>query len=194
MKTRMLAVAATLLVACLAGTADASLVIDVTQVGSNVLATGSGSIDLTDLSFSTTILTATGTIPTFADIAVGPAPGTSGADLYTGATGPANFGPGAATIASSGSGDTLGVVGAFGYIAVPTGYVSGTALSGSSTFDGTTIAGLGLTPGTYTYTWGLGADADSLTVNIGSVPEPSSLTMAAVAIAGGLVVVCRRRP
>ncbi len=71
---------------------------------------------------------------------------------------------------------------------VPTGYVSGTALSGSSTYDGMTIAGLGLTPGTYTYSSGTGADADSLTVNVGAVPEPSSLALATAALAGGLIV------
>jgi MYXO-CTERM domain-containing protein len=59
----------------------------------------------------------------------------------------------------------------------------------------TTIAGLGLTPGTYTYTWGTGGTANSLTINISGVPEPASLTMAATAAAliGGLAIRRRRR-
>ncbi len=50
-----------------------------------------------------------------------------------------------------------------------------------------------LTPGTPTYTWGSGADVDSVTVNSGSVPDPSSLAMAGIAVATWLVV-ARRRP
>jgi len=39
-------------------------------------------------------------------------------------------------------------------------------LSSSSTYNGATIASLGMTPGTYTWTWGSGVDADSLTLNV----------------------------
>ena len=49
-------------------------------------------------------------------------------------------------------------------------------------FEGSTIGALGLDLGTYVYTWGNGVDADSFTVIIGSVPEPSSLTLAATAL------------
>jgi hypothetical protein len=59
-------------------------------------------------------------------------------------------------IGSIASGDVFGVDGSgFGspVIFVPTGYDGTTLLSGSSTFDNTTVAMIGLTPGTYTYTW-----------------------------------------
>jgi hypothetical protein len=63
------------------------------------------------------------------------------------------------------------------------GYTSESTLSGSSTYDGQTIASLGLTPGRYVYTWGSGADADSLSLNIG-VPEPSTWTMMLIGFGG----------
>jgi hypothetical protein len=168
----------------------------VSQVGANVVATGSGTIDLTGLTYYDTFYTNAGTFPGIALIYVGPS-GTL--DSYGGASGPTSFGSGGDTGLSSGTGDIFGVQGngqSIGsYIDVPTGYVSGSPLSGSMTFDESTIASLGLTPGTYTYTWGSGADADSLTVNIASVPEPSSLIMAgAAALAGlGLWIRCRGR-
>jgi hypothetical protein len=47
-----------------------------------------------------------------------------------------------------------------------------------ATWANTTIAGLGLTPGTYTYSWGSGVTADSLVVEINGTspaPDPASL-------------------
>jgi hypothetical protein len=196
MKTSAVTVAAALLIATFGGQAGAALIIDVSQVGANVVATGSGTIDLTGLTQLGGFSTNAGTIPDIALIYVGPS-GTL--DVYTGASGPTSFGSGGDTAPSSGTGDIFGVQGnglsSGSLIDVPAGYVSGSPLSGSMTFDESTIASLGLTPGTYTYTWGSGADADSLAVNIASVPEPSSLIMAgAAALAGlGLWIRCRGR-
>jgi hypothetical protein len=75
---------------------------------------------------------------------------------------------------------------------VPDGYVSGSALSGTAIWDAFTIASLGLTPGTYTYTWGTGAHTDNFTINIGAVPEPSSLVMAGAAMLAGVGAWARR--
>ncbi len=74
----------------------------------------------------------------------------------------------------------------FPVILVPNGYVSGSALSGSATYDGATLDSLGLTAGKYVYTWGAGADADSLTVNIGAggAPEASTWAMLLMGFAG----------
>ena len=45
----------------------------------------------------------------------------------------------------------------------------------TATWDGSTIASLGLIPGVYTWTWGSGATADSFTMTISaSVPEPGT--------------------
>jgi hypothetical protein len=195
MKTSAVTVAAALLIATFGGQAGAALIIDVSQVGANVVATGSGTIDLTGLTYLGGFSTNAGTIPDIALIYVGPS-GTL--DVYTGASGPTSFGSGGDTTApSSGTGDIFGVQGnglSLGsLIDVPAGYVSGSPLSGSMTFDNTTIASVGLTPGTYTYTWGSGTDADSLTINIASVPEPSSLIMAGAAALAGLGLWIRRR-
>jgi hypothetical protein len=185
MKTRNAAIAAALLLASLPGTADAGFVIDVSQVGGNVAATGSGSLDLAGLSFLFSGADRSGVNPSSGLVVVGPPVSTS-VDVYTGATGPTSFGGGNFTQASSGNGDLVGIEGIFGDIVVPEGYVSLTPLSGSATWDNTTIAGLGLAPGTYTYTW----PSDTLTVNI--VPEPSSLAMTGMAVAAGLIVAARR--
>jgi hypothetical protein len=50
---------------------------------------------------------------------------------------------------------------------VPSGYTSNTTISGSATYASRTIAGMGLTTGTYTWSWGSGANASSLVMVIG---------------------------
>jgi hypothetical protein len=65
-------------------------------------------------------------------------------------------------------------------------------LSDISTFDGATLAGLGVTDGTYVWTWGTGADADSFTLQIGPPPtgvlEPASLALFCAGVVGlGLI-------
>jgi hypothetical protein len=176
--------------AAVSAPAEASVVIDMSEVGGNVVTTGSGTVDLTDLSFSSS-----GSDAGFVFASVGAvAVGSSGADdLYSGATGPASFGAGGFIIPFGQSGDLLGLIAnvAPAEILVPHGYVSGASLSGSSTYVGQTFASLGLTPGTYLYTWGSGPTADSLTVQIGpaAIPEPGSwgmmlLGFAALGLAG----------
>jgi hypothetical protein len=89
------------------------------------------------------------------------------------------------------AGETFGV----NYMAldVPAGYISGGLLSGSSTFDNTTIASLGFTPGTYVFSWNSSVDSyvvgpaadDSITIQVGSaVPEPSTWAMMLIGFAG----------
>jgi PEP-CTERM motif len=72
-------------------------------------------------------------------------------------------------------------------------YTSGTSLSGTDTFDSTSLALLGLTDGTYTYTWGTGNHADSLTINIGAVPEPSTWAMMILGFAAVSFVAYHRK-
>jgi hypothetical protein len=159
--------------------AKASVVIDMSEAGGNLVITGSGTIDLTGLSFSSSGSDAGFVFAKFGAVAVG----VQGADdLYSGVAGPASFGAGGFIIPFGQSGDVFGVLGTFSppTILVPHGYVSGTSLSGSSTYVGQTFATLGLTQGTYLYTWGSGPTADSLTIKIGSASIPESGTWAMI--------------
>ncbi len=89
---------------------------------------------------------------------------------------------------NSGSGDRIGILPGQNILVLPQGYISGTQLSGSSTFSNATLQSLNLTPGTYTTTWGSVANgnADSLVMNVGitAVPEPSSIALLSLATVG----------
>ena len=180
-------IGALLLMFTCAPCAQASFIAVVTQVGPDVVAVGSGTIDLTDL-------IAGGSGPSHANIVgtaalayLGPISPTN-IQGYHSISGPQSFGTGAAdNIPDSGSGDLVGVFGAAQAIVVPFGYVSGTSLSITDTWNNQTLASLGLTPGTYTWTWGNGADADSFVLQI-ATPEPGSLWLVVI---GGLgLLVC----
>ncbi len=164
-----------------ASPAQAAYIVTLVQQGSNVVATGSGTIDLTGLSFIFTDNEAAAINPSDAFIVTGPVT-VEPLDDYVGFVGPASFGSGSATSASSGSGDTVGIFGSPGLLFLPSGYLSGAALSDSATYDNQTFSSLGVTPGSYVWTWGSGADADSFTLDIGTapLPEPSSLSLLAL--------------
>jgi hypothetical protein len=155
--------------------AQAGYIVTLNEVGSDVVATGSGAIDLTGLTFNfihSGMLAGIG--PSSATITTGPTLGS--ADVYFGIiSGPTSFGSGQNTSASSGSGDAVGRVeaGPFDLILVPTGYVSGNALSDSSTYNNATFASLGVTPGIYEWTWGTGAN-QNFTLAVTTVPDSGS--------------------
>jgi PEP-CTERM motif len=169
--------------------ARAGFIITIDQVGPDVVATGSGSLNLTGLTFNGTVDSAPGVTPIFANITFGEGLISTGDD-YGPLMGPSSFGPGIGDIPTSFSGDTFGVVNGIGNVRVPDGYTSGTPLSGTDTFANLTISSLGLTPGTYTYT----LPNDTITVRIGAVvPEPSTLALAGIGALAGLGVWARRR-
>jgi len=161
--------------------AQAGYTVTLQQVGPNVVATGSGAIDLTGLTVSRSFFQDPAIKP-FGHILAGPAfiatgPTSSSVHPYFGAiTGPGSFGSSANfTLASSGSGDMVGISArperAFQtMLSVPTGYVSGTALANSATYSGQTFVTLGVTPGTYVWKWGTGAN-QNFTLQIPPTPS-----------------------
>jgi hypothetical protein len=172
----------------LSPSARANLVINISQVGSDVVAIGSGTLNTSNLAgggfIGTDFIEADTAQITFGSIGSG--------DIYL-ISGPANFGTGSFVAASSGSGDLFGLIG-FGDLLVPRGYISGALLSGTDTFDNATISSLGLTPGTYVYTLARG-EPDSVTVQIGvsAVPEPSTWAMMILGFAGVGFMAYRRK-
>jgi hypothetical protein len=173
--------------------ADAAYVAYLYQDGTSVLVTGSGSIDTAGLVYDVTDTLGTRVQPDVGWIALN----VSSVDLYESPSGPlsgpSSYGSGGAKFASTSTGSAVLFVAA-GTIGVPAGYASGTPLGTSTdTFDATTLAGLGVTDGTYVWTWGSGLDADSFTLNIGptGVPEPASLALLGFGVAA--VASLRRR-
>jgi len=149
--------------------------VSVSQVGPNVVWSGSGSFNLTSLTLNETIPGVTGGFNRdFAQFVVGPtspSPGTT----YSGSsftTFPTSFGSGSGFPPSSSSGSLFGIVQTAPSgpreVLVPQGYVSGTMISGSMTYNSQTISGMGLTPGTYTWSWGTGGNTSTIVMIISS--------------------------
>jgi hypothetical protein len=166
-------------------------VVTLQQVGSNIVATGNGAIDLTGLSFAVDGAGGSVMFPSAASILTGsPEPDT----LYRGLiSGPTSFGTGLFDF-GTGTGDLAGIaanpVGVLPTIYVPQGYVSTSLLSDSATYNNATFSSLGVTPGTYLWTWGTGPD-QNFTLQIGpvaGVPEQGStlglLFLALIALLG----------
>jgi hypothetical protein len=156
--------------------AQAGFIVTLEQVGSNVVATGSGAIDLTGLSFLGIDIINGAMSPSTGNLYMGPS--ASGSVEAYGSlfafSGPASFGSGGPTFANSGSGDYVFVSGSGHDVGVPLGYVSGTPLSDSATYDNATFSSLGVTPGTYEWTWGNGANQNFTLEIIGTVPDSGS--------------------
>ncbi len=149
--------------------------------------------DTANLSFARIAADSAAIEPSLGFIATGPA-SFEPEDAYTGFTRPPTFGSGGQTSASSGSGDitTLSApITNLDLLGVPRGYVSGSALSGSSTYDNQTFSSLGVTPGTYVWTWSSG----SFTLDIpgAAVPEPSSLGLLALPLGFVTLLAARHR-
>lgn len=170
--------------------ARAAFVVNITQSGSDVVATGSGTIN-------TTSLHDTGSISPFEDL-INPSSAaiilgnlsTARDDWERNINGPPSMGSGSSnSVASSYSGDPVGIAGSTD-IYLPNGYVSGAALSDSATFTNTSFSSMGITVGTYTWTWGTGVNADSFTINVGT-PEPGAIAL--FGVMGTMLLIRKRR-
>jgi hypothetical protein len=170
--------------------AQAGYVVTLTQEGTDVVATGSGPIDLTGLGFNFPSGAAAFISPDSGAIFTGPS---STEGVYTGFTGPGSFGSGGGVFASSASGDLVGINAANGVIGVPVSYVSDSPLSDIATYAGQTFATLGVTPGKYEWTWGTGAN-QNFTLDIVPVPEPATWALLLTGFAAlGALMRSRRR-
>ena len=157
--------------------AQAGYIVTFKQVAPDVVATGSGPIDLTGLTgaFNAVISPFIGANPP--NVSMGPV--SAQAPAYAGSmpfSGPSTFGSGLGVFANFGSGDPVQIIPPFAVVVVPVGYVSGTPLSDSATYSSQTFATLGVTPGTYEWTWGTGAN-QNFTLQIGptaGVPDSGS--------------------
>lgn len=168
-------IAGTLSLIVCASSAQAAATMSFQEVGGNVVGTLSGSLNLSGMTFTSGwISNAIGVSPVeglFGTGAIG-----SMQDGYLDQIAGGAWGPGGVILASSTTGDAVFMDGAGDDLWLPTGYVSGSALSGTLTFVGASFASLGATPGNHVYTLSSG---DTLTVSVGAaVPEPGSLALA----------------
>ena len=180
---------------CSQESARGSIVVTLSEVGSDVVASGSGTLNVAALSFEKSGGSFSFMTANVASIILGPTSGFAAG--YSGISGPYNFGGGGSVLsATSGFGDVFGLLGQGGtpLLTVPQDYTSGTELFGRTTWGGKNFATLGVTPGTYVWTWGTGSTADSFTLQIGgtstATPEPG--TFGLFALAGPGLMVLRR--
>jgi hypothetical protein len=141
------------------------------EVGGDVVLSGAGTMNLTSLTNVGLLFRGSSVVPQDSQFGCGLAgPGPFNSRLYTGSTfnSPANFGTGGQTV-GSGTGDFFGVTFAISnnQLFVPSGYTSGSFISGTTTFNSTTLVTLGATPGTYTWSWGAGVTASSIILQVG---------------------------
>lgn len=176
----------------MAGSASAAVIVNITEVGSDVQLTLSGSFTSLTIAGSgsggQTSQVALGSFSGFGlnyiDLAGGSNPNYYGYSLYSKSSNTywGNF---------SATADSQTISG-FNYLSISTtglsldkSYGFGSALSASAIFSNKSIASLGITnPGTYVYTYGNSTTNDTVTFNIGSspsgggaVPEPTSMAI-----------------
>jgi hypothetical protein len=202
--TRILSCVIPCLALCLSQNARADVIVTFTQVGADVVATGSGSFDTAALTNDLTIPNVPAfTQSAYATLDIGSTETVLRYDDFSNfiPVGPTDFGTDPAALsASSGTGDNFGF-GEFaqdpspypGLIVVPTGYISGSPLSGTATWDNQTFSSLGIVPGSYTWTWGSGPTADSFTIDVNSSTTPEPGTLALSVAAAALLILGRRK-
>ena len=185
--------------------AHSAIVLTVKQDGSDVVVIGKGSANTNDLAPKisaddyTNVLTNT-QIYAGPDAFTGETTPPVDVNLWGGLTGPILFGNDPNIFENPslglGFGDLFGIVADNGLgqslLVLPSGYVSGGSLNGTSRFSGFTLANLGLNPGVFSWTWGTNTNADSLELRIEPVPAPAPLPLVGGAMAWSLAKRMRR--
>ncbi len=185
MRKSLTVVAALASTVLLSSAANAAVQISIQEVGSDVVATTSGSLNLAGLNY-----VSTGSNTAFLEPSLGYFFSRAASyDIYTTLMGPTGFGT-SVTTSGTGTGDAFAISKIFGGVGVPAGYSSGSPLSGITT-------SVGATPGSYVFT----VPNDTITVQVGSlqavsaVPEPSTWAMMLLGfgVVGGAIRVVKRR-
>lgn len=173
--------------AAIVAPANAAVTLTFSQAGNDVVLTSVGSLNLAGADRY-----AAGQQGTFIEsrfgVVIAGQPGV--ANLYRLTENGGFFGVGGAAGGTSTVPSILGVNADQSYLSVGQGYVSGTSLSGTSTFANQTFASLGLTAGTYTYR--IPNDVLTIVIPGAAVPEPATWAMmiGGFGLAGGAM---RRR-
>ena len=161
--------------------ARAALTIDIINDGSGgVFAASSGSLNVDGIPFRKQPLTTASFVrgtAFFAQFEGWITIGTGNMDAYD-ISSTAAFSTGGNFLANSNFGPPVGVQvtnTSIETLFVPRGYTSGAPINSSATWNGQSIASMGLIPGIHVISWGSGANADTLTIRIeGTPPAPSS--------------------
>jgi hypothetical protein len=170
-----------------ASAADAAMILRLEEVGGDVVVRGSGSINLSGLTFKDSPDTYDN-IFTSIQLYAGPEAISDGVDQWSGMTGPSTISSTSDSfLADAGTGNLFGVVsddtsdpGAtrLPLLVLPRSYVSGAALSGTTQFNSQTFTTMGITRGTLTWTL---PSADTVTITTDAEPVPAPLGVASAA-------------
>ena len=151
-----------------ASAANAAVIVTIEESGGDVVATAVGSLDVSGATSCGPV-----TVPALLEFnapddyayLIGPSGGAAGSACLglVFSTAQSLYGSAFSTFPDSGTGGRFGVeVSASSQVYLPAGYVSGTAISASSTWAGQSLADLNLTPGTYLFDYG----SDRITFNV----------------------------
>ena len=184
-------------------TAEAAYFVDIQQMGNDVVATGSGSVDYRALTSEGLGFVGGPRIQANeARLFLTPL-ATSQVQVFSGLSGPDNFGIGSevtTNLTFSIVPDTpVAINGSLGRLALPDDYPSGAFLAFNQViWDNVFFEDLDIVDGTYVWQWGSGETFDTFTIRIGSgispppppgpptgaVPEPTTLVLVGAALLG----------
>jgi hypothetical protein len=178
---KSLAAIALALVSWIPAIAQADIVISAQETGGNVVFTFSGSVDLSGLGAPDGTAGSTSGINPALGAFIFSSVSSDPLDTWTGYSFP-SYGAGGVQLADSASVPTGFGFGTFARLVIEDSYISGTSISGSMTFDSETFASLGLTLGTYVAS--LPSDTVTLVIGPSQIPEPASIGLLGLALAG----------